>query len=303
MSWRLTITCGSPVNFLSPNETTTFMPSTLPIPERDAFVRSICENLDDDTSRLAFADWLQEHGEDAQAEFIRLQIASARHAPRAGHDLGEEFDAVLAMDAKAAKLLAVHCKDWLPPCPVCGGTGDDGGHAWDRGMKGECKYCKAAGHIGECCRGLPYSVSVRLEDAFTPVLAGDHAEHAAHGDYRPSLWALNTLRQFPTIERVFLNDQTPFDYCGSDGRIDPDSWQWWDSTSPSAQHDLTGDPTGYLIPLLFNRLWQDWVPQRLHGPESCWLRFSSLVDANDALAEAAANIIRESLSKIVPAHA
>ena len=42
--------------------------------ERDALLRAVCENPDDDTPRLVFADWLQEHGEGDRAEFIRLQI-------------------------------------------------------------------------------------------------------------------------------------------------------------------------------------------------------------------------------------
>jgi uncharacterized protein (TIGR02996 family) len=42
--------------------------------EREALLRAVCENPDDDTPRLVFADWLQENGEDARAEFIRIQI-------------------------------------------------------------------------------------------------------------------------------------------------------------------------------------------------------------------------------------
>lgn len=41
--------------------------------ERDAFLRGIATNLYDDTPRLAFADWLDEHGEHDRAEFIRVQ--------------------------------------------------------------------------------------------------------------------------------------------------------------------------------------------------------------------------------------
>jgi uncharacterized protein (TIGR02996 family) len=41
--------------------------------ERDALLRAVCESPDDDTPRLVFADWLQENGEEARAEFIRLQ--------------------------------------------------------------------------------------------------------------------------------------------------------------------------------------------------------------------------------------
>src|SRR5262245_38647966 len=51
--------------------------------ERDALLKAICENPDDDTPRLVFADWLQENGDEAYAEFIRTQVRFAellRHA-------------------------------------------------------------------------------------------------------------------------------------------------------------------------------------------------------------------------------
>src|SRR5688572_12084819 len=49
--------------------------------ERDALLRAVCENPDDDTPRLVLADWLQENGEEidcVRAEFIRLQIRLER---------------------------------------------------------------------------------------------------------------------------------------------------------------------------------------------------------------------------------
>lgn len=48
--------------------------------EREALLRAVCANPDDDTPRLVFADWLQENGEEARAEFIRVQIELARLA-------------------------------------------------------------------------------------------------------------------------------------------------------------------------------------------------------------------------------
>lgn len=41
--------------------------------ERDAFLRAICDEPGDDTPRLVFADWLDEHDERERAEFIRVQ--------------------------------------------------------------------------------------------------------------------------------------------------------------------------------------------------------------------------------------
>jgi uncharacterized protein (TIGR02996 family) len=45
--------------------------------ERETLLRAVCEHPDDDTPRLVFADWLQEHGEEKRAEFVRLQIEIA----------------------------------------------------------------------------------------------------------------------------------------------------------------------------------------------------------------------------------
>ncbi|MBM3978970.1 MAG: TIGR02996 domain-containing protein [Planctomycetes bacterium] len=47
--------------------------ASVPMNERDAFVRGIAADLYDDTPRLAFADWLDEHGEHDRAEFVRVQ--------------------------------------------------------------------------------------------------------------------------------------------------------------------------------------------------------------------------------------
>jgi len=42
--------------------------------EREALIRSIIDQPDDDTSRLVFADWLDEHSESSQAMYIRRAI-------------------------------------------------------------------------------------------------------------------------------------------------------------------------------------------------------------------------------------
>jgi uncharacterized protein (TIGR02996 family) len=46
--------------------------------DRAAFIRAICEQPTDDTVRLVFADWLEEHDEPARAEFIRVQVKLAK---------------------------------------------------------------------------------------------------------------------------------------------------------------------------------------------------------------------------------
>jgi len=42
------------------------------------FFRDILANPEDDTPRLIYADWLDDQGDEARAEFIRLQCELAR---------------------------------------------------------------------------------------------------------------------------------------------------------------------------------------------------------------------------------
>lgn len=50
--------------------------------DRAALLAAVCARPADDTPRLVFADWLDDHGDPARAEFIRLQIALARDPVR-----------------------------------------------------------------------------------------------------------------------------------------------------------------------------------------------------------------------------
>jgi uncharacterized protein (TIGR02996 family) len=42
------------------------------------FLDDIVANIDDDTPRLVYADWLIENGQDDRAELIRVQVERAR---------------------------------------------------------------------------------------------------------------------------------------------------------------------------------------------------------------------------------
>ena len=44
----------------------------------DAFILDILEYPDDDTPRLVYADWLDDHGDPERGELIRVQCALAR---------------------------------------------------------------------------------------------------------------------------------------------------------------------------------------------------------------------------------
>jgi uncharacterized protein (TIGR02996 family) len=77
-----------------------------------SLLHAICENPDDDTPRLVYSDWLEEHGGPeglARAEFIRLQIELARLPP---YDPGR-----LDLQERSAVYEDLYGKSWHPEVP------------------------------------------------------------------------------------------------------------------------------------------------------------------------------------------
>jgi uncharacterized protein (TIGR02996 family) len=85
----------------------------------DAFLADIREHPEDDTSRLVYADWLEDHGQEDRATFIRVQIEWAR---RGG-------DGVLRQQAE--ELLQAHWDEWVRPLAEV--VGNEPGEGWLRG--------------------------------------------------------------------------------------------------------------------------------------------------------------------------
>jgi uncharacterized protein (TIGR02996 family) len=79
--------------------------------EHDALVQAILAAPDDDTPRLVYADWLDDHGDPARAEFIRAQCAIAR--------LPEDDVCRPELEAREIQLLAKNAPEWAAPCPPC----------------------------------------------------------------------------------------------------------------------------------------------------------------------------------------
>src|SRR5262245_25936713 len=73
----------------------------------DAFLCSVIESPNDDAPRLVYADWLEDQGDTARAEFIRLQIEAAR--------LPEGDARRPGLEERARHLLGRHLDDWLGP--------------------------------------------------------------------------------------------------------------------------------------------------------------------------------------------
>ena len=72
--------------------------------ERDAFLRTIAANPDDDAPRLIFSDWLEENGEPERAEFMRTQceLASSKPSEKRRH----------ALRVRERELLDAHRHEW-----------------------------------------------------------------------------------------------------------------------------------------------------------------------------------------------
>jgi uncharacterized protein (TIGR02996 family) len=77
----------------------------------EAFVRAIADDLYDDTPRLIFADWFEEHDDPDRAEFIRVQCELEPMRDR------YEIDRAAALHRREDELLAQHQKEWLGTMP------------------------------------------------------------------------------------------------------------------------------------------------------------------------------------------
>jgi uncharacterized protein (TIGR02996 family) len=76
-----------------------------------AFLDAICDQPDDDTARLVYADWLTENGQPNRGEFIRVEIELARTPPTTEND--ERRRRVLL--ERRADLLKRYKSVWLAP--------------------------------------------------------------------------------------------------------------------------------------------------------------------------------------------
>jgi uncharacterized protein (TIGR02996 family) len=96
--------------------------------DRRALMAAIIANPDEDTPRLALADWLQEHGtapDRARAEFIRLQVQLTRTKPGKARD---------KLTTEAFKLEVQHRFTWLMPLLEVDPRLDGEGIAFRRGL-------------------------------------------------------------------------------------------------------------------------------------------------------------------------
>jgi len=92
------------------------------------FLQALLAEPDDDTLRLAMADWLDEHDQPARAEFIRVQIELARSVA----DRNRRWK----LELRQRDLLMAHDTEWVSPLAQVLGCkpGQWGGWVFRRGF-------------------------------------------------------------------------------------------------------------------------------------------------------------------------
>lgn len=99
----------------------------------EAFLADICEHPEDDAPRLIYADWLEDAGKAARAEFIRIQIERAR--------LSGTHPRQRDLASRESQLLQANEREWREELPRLTGVG------WEEFTRGfiEAAFVESAG--------------------------------------------------------------------------------------------------------------------------------------------------------------
>ena len=109
------------------------------------FLDYIVANIDDDTPRLVYADWLEENGQDERAEFVRVQVERAQ--------LPTWDAAQVRLRIREEELLKQHGESWLAELPSIEGAKWEG---FRRGIVAEVSFAsfEAMRANAQACRAV-----------------------------------------------------------------------------------------------------------------------------------------------------
>lgn len=169
--------------------------STVIDTERDGFMERIVAEPDEDTHRLVFADWLQENGDEARADFIRVQCELTKELTDISERHHNNLDMILdpndsekqrrkhrvwELQKRESALLTANLERWRRvPCPECIKGYEKHPTRSDEVIEQWCRTCDRTGDIGGLTwkgipqfepvfrRGFPVEVQrCRLQDVF-----------------------------------------------------------------------------------------------------------------------------------------
>ena len=154
------------------------------------FLQALLAEPDDDTLRLALADWLDENGQPARAEFVRVQIELARG--------GSSYYRRCRLELRQRDLLVAHDAEWVAPIArvLHCRPGEWGGWVFRRGF---AEYFRLPAHtLVSCGAQLSRLTPVReLNLVYDPMGGGSQ-------DY---LWREPWLRSVTHLYGVGLDDE------------------------------------------------------------------------------------------------
>lgn len=181
--------------------------------------QAILDDPADDTRRLVYADWLEEHGDGERAEFIRLQIRIAELVARGCHEgqtcnvtgpcaeCGREVE-VFGLRRRERELLGANAVQWSHAARCIVGGNDLGWNGANIGMRSADRERRETWMAFR--RGFVAEVRCRL------------ADWMQHG---PEI-----VKTTP-IERVVMTDRRP-EFVAEDN----EAW-WWALTDEEAAED------------------------------------------------------------------
>lgn len=215
--------------------------------DQQSFLAAIISEPDEDTHRLVYADWLDEHGDPDRAEFIRVQCEWERLKFVSHPNTAEgraETARVLDLQVRESELLRLHEREWRragpcvacegkgtllgcagdrhnPDCPECFG-GDTGGLLYQMSYLGCFKYENVNVEV-EFRRGFPFRVTVpTLGHALVevPQVKLGYGQHTTLSPLlKPTPWLNAVLAHHPVQEVVPL-DKRPV--------LDEGGYEWYD---------------------------------------------------------------------------
>ncbi len=168
--------------------------------QREMLLRAVLENPDCDTTRLVFADWLDENGEGERAAFIRWQVRNRFTHPYPRVSYRKWFQPWW-------KGRAVRVNRW----------GDEGCELLLIRKRGAHEYGAATSHYMQVNRGFVQYIRISAEDFFREAAVIFHTQPVTHvsiadsveaHDPAAQLWRVHVpvapLSQLPMKFRAYL---------------------------------------------------------------------------------------------------
>lgn len=193
------------------------------------FMKAIIANPADDTPRLIYADWLEDHGEAERGELIRLQVEIAQLEKAIGDRVGAALTAGVARDEsdnlrrlrqlwrRDKELLEKNRQEWFILLGRRPGFGENEPLRWWPVASNDDEVADRIGLTNDNVPIMSAAMEGRPTRGFLSHIRCVEVDWLRHGNA--------IVREHP-IERVTLSDKRPAHYPGNYNL--PWQWHWVD---------------------------------------------------------------------------